>query len=177
MLLDISRLRGGVEHIERRFEPAALSTDAEGFRVPGPVTLIADVHKDGRNVRLTGRVQGAIECECSRCVEPFTVPVDANLDLLFLPSAENVETPGEEGETEIAEDDLGVSYYKNDEIDLGEMVREQLYLALPMKPLCKEDCAGLCPVCGVNRNRDACSCQTEWVDPRMEALKSFKTKP
>ena len=55
-------------------------------------------------------------------------------------------------------------------------MREQFYLALPMKPLCREDCRGLCPVCGINRNRETCSCQATWVDPRLEALKSFKTK-
>jgi uncharacterized protein len=53
-------------------------------------------------------------------------------------------------------------------------MREQFYLALPMKPLCREDCKGLCPICGVNRNRETCSCRSEWVDPRMEALRKLK---
>ena len=74
----------------------------------------------------------------------------------------------------IEEDDLGVSYYKDETIDLGEVVREQFYLALPMKPLCRETCKGLCPVCGANRNRETCTCETTWVDPRLEALKALK---
>ena len=118
-------------------------------------------------MRLTGRVRTMLQLACGRCLEPFDVPVDSAIDALFLPAAANVG----EGEREIESDDLGVSYYKNDAIDLGEVMREQFYLALPMKPLCQPDCRGLCPVCGVNRNRDACSCQTEWVDPRFEALK------
>ena len=176
MLLDISRLRGGVEHVERRFEPGSFAPDREEFRVTKPVSLVGDVQKDAKKVRLTGRLQGAFECDCSRCLEAFEVPVDARLDLLFLPSAENVETPGGEGEQEVEEDDLGVSYYKDDEIDLGEMIREQFYLTLPMKPLCREDCQGLCPICGINRNRETCTCQAEWTDPRLEALKALKTK-
>ena len=72
------------------------------------------------------------------------------------------------------EEDVGVSFYRDDVIDLGDVIREQFYLALPMKPLCREDCKGLCPVCGVNRNREACSCDTTWVDPRMEPLRRLR---
>jgi uncharacterized protein len=53
-------------------------------------------------------------------------------------------------------------------------MREQFYLALPMKPLCRPDCQGLCPVCGKNRNVETCACQSEWVDPRMEALRRLR---
>ena len=58
-------------------------------------------------------------------------------------------------------------------VDLGEMLREQFYLALPMQPLCRPDCQGLCPVCGVDRNLERCECQTEWVDPRLSGLKAL----
>jgi uncharacterized protein len=67
-----------------------------------------------------------------------------------------------------------VSFYHDDVIDLADVIREQLYLALPMKPLCREDCLGLCPVCGQNRNTTPCTCKTEWVDPRMDALRNLK---
>ncbi len=76
-----------------------------------------------------------------------------------------------EGEQEVADEDLGVSFYKDETLDLGELMREQFYLVLPMKPLCRPDCKGLCPVCGINRNRETCTCQTEWTDPRLDALK------
>ncbi len=95
--------------------------------------------------------------------------------MLFLPEAG--ETPGAAGddddEAEVREADTGVSFYKNDTIDLGEIMRDEFYLALPMKPLCRADCKGLCPVCGVNRNRETCTCREEWIDPRMEPLKKF----
>jgi uncharacterized protein len=172
MLLDLSRLRGGVESLSRRYAPADFALENESFRLAGPVELTGDVRKDAQKVRLKGRLIAALECDCSRCLEQFAVPVDASFDVLLLPSKENTGA----AEQEVAEDDLGVSYYKDDVVDLGELMREQFYLALPMKPLCREDCRGLCPVCGINRNRETCSCQTAWVDPRMEALKSFKTK-
>ena len=170
MLLDLSRIRTGTEHVERRYEPPALHRDDDVFRLASPVELVADAHKDQQKIRLKGRVRATLDLDCSRCVESFQLPVDAPFDMLFLPVVENTG----EGEREVAEDDLGVSYYQDDTIDLGEVIREQFYLALPMKPLCREDCRGLCPVCGANRNRDNCSCQHEWVDPRLEPLKNLR---
>ena len=113
-----------------------------------------------------------LELDCSRCLESFRVPIDATFDVLFLPSVAN--TGDGQDDREVGDEDLGVSFYKDDTIDLGEVIREQFFLALPMKPLCREDCQGLCPVCGQNRNREACECQAEWVDPRLEALRAFK---
>ena len=166
MLLDLTRFRGGAEQIERRFEPAGFGPAEEDFRVVGPVTLKAEVRKDSQKVRLVGRLTATLELACSRCLEPYTIPVESELDLLFLPVSEQAETQ----DVEVEDADIGVSYYKDDQIDLGEMMREQFYLALPMKPLCREDCAGLCPICGINRNREQCDCQTTWVDPRLEPL-------
>jgi uncharacterized protein len=170
MLIDLSRFRGGLEHLERTYDPAAFAKDADAFRVVAPVEVSADLRKDAQKVRLVGRVTTTLELDCSRCLEAYTVPIDAKFDVLFLPAGANTG----DGEQEVAEEDLGVSFYKDDTIDLGEVLREQFYLALPMKPLCREDCRGLCPVCGRNRNRETCDCQTEWVDPRLDALRQLK---
>ena len=72
-----------------------------------------------------------------------------------------------------SEADAGVSFYKDDTIDLGELMRDEFYLALPMKPLCRPDCKGLCPMCGVNWNRETCTCKAEWTDPRLDSLKTL----
>lgn len=170
MLLDLSRFRSGLDHVVRQFAPSDFvdgATGAEEFRIAGPVNLDVKVQKDSLKVRLVGRVAAVLEIDCGRCLEPFRVPVDATFDSLFLPLAE---VTGE-AEKEVVAEDMGVSVYQNDTIDLGDVMREQFYLALPMKPLCRPDCQGLCPVCGANRNRESCTCQTEWVDPRFEALK------
>ena len=78
------------------------------------------------------------------------------------------------GEREVGEEDLDTSVYRDDQIDLNEVLREQFYLALPMKPLCREDCAGLCPKCGTNRNTGTCSCATGFEDPRLAPLRGLK---
>jgi uncharacterized protein len=172
MLLDLTRFRGGVDHVERRFEPEAfgLAAGDQEFRIAAPVLFETDVRKDARKVRLVGRVQSTLEMACSRCLEPFDVPVDSRFDLLFLPASERPE----DEDREMSEEDTGVSFYQEDVIDLGEVMREQFYLALPMKPLCREDCAGLCPICGINKNRETCTCEATWVDPRMDALRHLR---
>ena len=169
MKLDLRRFRGQTERIEQQYQPSAFRLEDEDFRLVAPVEFQADVHKDASKVRMSGRVRTTLETSCSRCLESFTVPVDAPFDLMFLPAAANTG----EAEQQVADDDVGVSFYKDDEIDLGDVMREQFYLALPMKPLCREDCQGLCPVCGRNRNRETCDCKTDWVDPRMESLKKL----
>ena len=170
MILDLSRLRGGVDTIDRRFEASAFDVPPDDFRIGSPVAIQAEVSKDGSKVRLVGRLTGLLELDCGRCLDPFTIPVDTAFDLLFLPASHKAGA----GEREVADDDVGVSFYADDHIDLAEVIREQFYLAIPMKPLCREDCKGLCPVCGTNRNREACSCQSEWVDPRLEPLRKIK---
>lgn len=176
MKLDLSRFRGETDRLERTYQPAEFSLQDDDFRLVGPVTLAADLRKDDRRVRLTGRLTAALECDCSRCLDPMPVPVDAPFDLLFLPAAAEDGDAGadEDDEREVDEDDVGVSYYHDDVIDLGGMMREQFYLALPMKPLCRDACKGLCPVCGINRNREVCSCETTWTDPRLDVLRKLR---
>ena len=202
MRFDLSRFKSGIDQIDRTYEAGAFPP-ADEFRVVGPVRLVATVAKDGPKVHLTGRLTGALDLACSRCLEDFRVPVDAALDLRYVPApnaapaepaappksnraAKRAEREAERrkaeaeafGEDEgggfVDEDAVTEAFYTGDAIDLGELMREQFYLALPMKPLCVEDGQGLCPVCGKNRNRETCACESTWVDPRFEALRELK---
>ena len=110
-----------------------------------------------------------LELACGRCLEPFELGVKTPVDLLYLPQGEN----RGEGESEISEEDLSTAFYRDEQIDLDALVREQFQLALPMKPLCSEGCRGLCSKCGINLNRESCSCDTSWRDPRLAALQSL----
>jgi uncharacterized protein len=68
---------------------------------------------------------------------------------------------------------LTTAYYVDDQIDLGQLMSEQFHLVLPMKPLCRETCRGLCPQCGTNLNAGSCECRTTWEDPRLAPLKAL----
>ncbi len=167
--LSLARIRTAHERFEQVYQPGALGGHESDFRMVAPASLAFDIHKDKQQFRLVGRAQTTLELPCSRCVEPFTWPVDAEFDLRYQPRAQNAG----EGEREIEEDDLTTAFYENDEIDLGQLMFEQFYLSLPMKPLCMADCRGLCAVCGTNLNRTACECDRDWKDPRLAALKAL----
>ena len=141
----------------------------EEYAVVAPVHLVMDVHKDRDAYRVTGRVETRLQLECGRCLEPFEVPVDSAFELRYVPATANT---GEE-DAEVAEDDLTTAYYKDETLDLGELMHEQFVLALPMKPLCSDACKGLCPECGTNLNKRTCECKPAWKDPRLEALQGI----
>jgi uncharacterized protein len=170
MQLDLTRYRQPVTHFARTFQPAEVEQAGDTYRIVSPVEVDFDVHKDKDKFRLEGTVRSELELSCSRCLEPFRLPVDAAFDLRYLPAS----AMSTEEESAIEEDDLETSFYREDVIELNEMLREQFYLALPMKPLCEEGCRGLCPQCGANLNTGACGCAVEWLDPRLAALKDLK---
>jgi len=170
MKLDLSKIRTAHERYEKVYPPDAFPAD-DSFHVVAPVSLAFDIVKDKDQFQLDGHVQTALDLPCSRCLEPFVQPVDVPFQLRYQPHAMN---RGED-EREIEEDDLSTAFYENDEIDLGQLMREQFLLSLPMKPLCGDDCKGLCPECGTNLNRATCDCRNDWEDPRLAVLKKLKT--
>jgi uncharacterized protein len=109
------------------------------------VDLAFTVHKDHDRFRLVGTLTTTLELRCSRCLEPFLMPVAAAFDLRYLPEGVGAADGDESEDGELGDDDTSAAYYGDEEIDLGALMREQFYLALPMKPLCREDCKGLCP--------------------------------
>jgi uncharacterized protein len=164
--LNLAKVREAHERFERVYAPEQLGVPDDTFRVAAPVALAFDIYKDKDQFRLAGSVQTTLELPCSRCLEPFTW----SFDLRYQPHARNTG----EGEREIEEDDLTTAFYENETIDLGQLMREQFYLALPMKPLCRDECKGLCPTCGTNWNKGACDCMNQWEDPRLAALKTLR---
>ena len=167
-LLDLEVVRGGYCRVDRSFPPAAFGA-ADGFLVADSVHLILDVQKDGNSYRLTGRIQSVLKVPCCRCLEGYLRPVNIECDLLYVPFNQNKGT----GESEVEREDLSTSFYMDQVLDLGQLVDEQFHLSLPMKPLCGEDCRGLCQKCGVNLNQGSCACDRTWRDPRWSALEGL----
>lgn len=170
MQLDLSKIRKAQDRFDRTFDSSEVTDDA--YRIVAPVHLAFDLYKDKEKFRLVGTVRTELELPCSRCLEPFRLRVDQPFDLRYLPQSE----ASAEAETEVGEDDLETSFYREDQIDLNDLLREQFYLALPMKPLCDDDCKGLCAQCGTNLNTASCECAPAWEDPRLAALKQFKSR-
>src|ERR1700689_3130694 len=129
----------------------------------GPKEIVPDI-------RLKGRFAGKFEVPCARCIEPVEIPLAAEFDLIFRPVG--VDAEGPEGAITASETEIG--YYQGDGLLLEDVLREQVLLSLPVRTLCKPDCKGLCPRCGVNRNSQACHCDEKPGDPRWEALAGLR---
>ena len=189
MQLDLTRIRDAETPFAKTFEPETLAAADDPFRIMGPVELVMTVRKDGDLFHLVGQLRGALELPCSRCLEPFALAFEPSFDLRYLPqhlnegaSAAGDEDGGGEdddeddarGGGEVGGDDLLTAFYRDDQIDLVQMIREQMFLAMPMKPLHSDDCKGLCPSCGANLNETTCACRDEWIDPRLAPLRELK---
>ena len=172
MNLDLTQFRQPETDVARRYDAEEFEGRTSQFKVVVPVDLRFRVHKDKNRYRLVGRVSTILEQTCSRCLEPFRQDIDAPFDVRYLPQSENT---GRD-EREVEEDDLSDAFYRDDQIDLRQLMEEQFYLALPMKPLCHEDCKGLCPNCGTNLNERTCKCQVRWEDPRLAGLKALMNR-
>jgi uncharacterized protein len=144
--------------------------EEESARVSKPVRAVGRVRKGIAQVDVEGRVSGEIEAECTRCLQTATHKFDVPLKAAFV-TEENYTS---EKEAELRSDDLDVSIYDGEKIDLTDLVREQILLDLPTQILCREDCRGLCQKCGANLNEVNCNCEENETDPRWSALKNLK---
>jgi uncharacterized protein len=172
MNLDLTQFRQPETDVVRRYEPEEFEGRTGQFRVAEPVDLRFKVQKDKERYRLVGTITTELELTCSRCLEPFRLPVRSAFDIRYLPQSENAGAD----EQEVEEDDLSDAFYRDEQIDLRQLIEEQFYLALPMKPLHSEDCKGLCPNCGTNLNERTCNCEVRWEDPRLAGLKALMNR-
>lgn len=180
--LDLRTVTAAEVPIRRTFTPEELhltsGPEADDLRIVGDVRFDGVLQKKDQRFRLKGRVQATLELTCGRCAEAFQLPVDTEVDLTYVPQpatqagAGHGHAHGTE-EIELQDEDLTTAYYRDHVLDFAEMLREQFYLAMPMRPLCQEDCKGLCPHCGTNLNTATCACDVRWQDPRLAGLQSL----
>ncbi len=137
----------------------------------GQTGLRLHASRDGEEILLRGNIKATVQFECDRCLAAFVEKLAPSFDLLYLPVNDHRKAHEEH---ELTEDDLSISYYQGQVINLDDLVREQLELTLPMTRLCCEDCRGLCQHCRANLNDGDCGCSDEEADSRWDALKELK---
>lgn len=135
----------------------------EGPEVSGVIS------NKGREVTATGRVVARTEVDCDRCLKSVEIPVRAEFSLRYVNPSEYERIHA----AELEESDLAISVFDGEAIDVDEIVREQVLLAVPTRSLCQEGCKGFCPTCGGDRNLKECDCQTEAIDPRWAGLRDL----
>jgi uncharacterized protein len=156
--------------------------DRAGYRAAAPAHVDARLEKLGRRVRLAARTRAELTAPCGRCLAPVAVAVPVDFELSLVP-ADEVEggARGErrehgEGQAEgsFTADDVDEEPYRGKVIDLDPLIREQVLLALPAYPVCREGCKGLCPACGQSLNEKECGCDRHMPDPRWAGLEKLR---
>jgi uncharacterized protein len=167
LVIDVSRIPPEGLEVREALQPGEVHLEGEDSfdLAPGGRLECRLERGEDDSVHVRGRLSARLAMQCGRCLEPFTLPVEQDLDLFYLRRRAEDEA-AEEDEVELADRDMVIAYHDGDELDLGEIVREQFFLTVPLKRLCREDCRGLCPTCGSNRNDARCEC------PPPEAVES-----
>lgn len=167
MIIDVEKIPKEGLNVSRDFEFLNIDLVEEETVFLAPTHAEAAVRRVGEEIWIKGRLTTRLSFICSRCLNPFEFPIDASFDLVYYP--EELDALREE----LDEEDLGRICYRDNQIDLREVVLEQLNLTFPLKPLCSEDCEGICAVCGQVRRDGNCACQVKEEDPRLRKLKTF----
>jgi uncharacterized protein len=156
------------------FEPGVVDFSADNIRQVGNLDWQATAERAGAEIRITGSLHMMGEVPCSRCLEPAKCDINKPFDLYFRERDE--EMFDEDEEVELEERDTRTAFFAGTKLAIGEILREQILLALPMKALCTVDCKGLCPTCGTNLNSGGCSCPVETFSPHMDGLLDIKRR-
>ena len=165
----LSGPKGGTRHYELRIPVSDMDQLDEAFDVIAP--FVADAKFLWTNERIVVIIQGetTVTTQCSRCLEPIAQPIRITIEEAFMPAVDLATGKA----LSDAETDPALLIDVHHILDLSEVLRQAILLALPLTPLCSPDCAGLCPTCGANLNTESCTCETSALDPRWAALGDF----
>jgi uncharacterized protein len=136
----------------------------------GPISWAGEVTRTSEGHLFVGRLEYDQKLACPRCLKPTTMSVETDISLLAVSRSSEPMV----GEVELEEEDLDTLFIENEELDTEPILIEQLQLNVPMRQLCREDCRGLCPSCGIDRNENDCDCEAQTVDSRWDALKNLR---
>jgi DUF177 domain-containing protein len=180
MFIDINELERHPLDFDQAFPPQVIDLGPDMVQrspviAKGRAQLLQERHSKHESlldIRLNGQLSTSLEVLCARCLEAVPVNVARDFDLLYRPQGSDA---GRQ-ELSVTAVEAEISYYTGDGVLLEDVLREQILLAVPLKFVCREDCKGLCPVCGTNLNQGMCDCTRPAGDPRWAALKDLRAK-
>ena len=135
-----------------------------------PIDGEVRIWRSGKSILLKGTVHTVLQLRCGRCLKEFTHPLRSTIDLTLFPTQDI----SSDEDTELDKEDMEVNFFEGGEIHLSEIACEQVFLEIPFQPLCHEDCKGLCPICGKDRNITTCDCPTEGLESGFSVLRNLK---
>jgi uncharacterized protein len=152
--------------------PSVSAIEARGeAHFLAPLSVRLEVAKEYDHIRVHGQVGTTVRMNCSRCMVETDNAIASSFTIFYRKSTGE---PQDEEEVELAEEDLIAATYEGDEIDFSDEIAEQVLMAIPFKPLCSDDCQGLCSSCGADLNVSKCGCDRQEMSLKFSALKNFK---
>ena len=161
------------EEVKDNPQYAALE-DSEEINYTAPLHVELILMRIREIVEMTGRLKSRIATTCSRCLADLAVDLENRFQLVYTRRPGTKARPSMQKEIELTTEDVGLMLFDGEVIDIGPGIFEEALAALPLKPLCRDDCRGLCPRCGADLNRENCRCRGKDVDPRLAKLLQLK---
>ena len=171
MRIEVENLSDAGQEVAHAYAPGELELDGEQATLGGGARVAGRASRRGEEIQVRGKIEAGVQIGCDRCLAPVAVPLEVEFETAFIPQEK---AAGEPEHVELLAEDMGLAAFEGDAIDLDELVREQILLALPSRNLCREDCQGLCPTCGADLNAGPCGCAQDETDPRWAALADWK---
>jgi uncharacterized protein len=157
---------------DARFRQHLPEEDPFEFRLIRPLNVDMEIQKRLDHIRVQGTLKGTLQVTCHRCLTAFPWPLEEQVEI-FLVEKEKLEASEE---VELETRDLDYEFFDGAIIEIDQLVAEQIFLTLPVKILCSENCRGLCPYCGANLNEEPCKCEKSTGDTPFSALEAIKAR-
>jgi uncharacterized protein len=170
MRVELARLDNKAVRFAHGYAARELVLDDDRVVLAGALTVSGSISRTERKVVVEGKFAAIAEVECDRCLQPVELPISSDFRLEYV----TAETYKSFEVVELGEEDLALSIFDGEFIDVDEIAREQVLLAIPTHAICRENCKGFCPVCGADRNLTNCNCDATEIDPRWMGLRDFR---
>jgi uncharacterized protein len=173
MFLSVKEMEKRKIRFDESFQPGQIDFSGEDLEQGSPLRAVGSAEllaHTGGEVRIQGQYTVEMTSQCDRCLGRATFPLDESFDLFYRPTLEIAR----EEEVAIDEGESEIGFYEGGGMELEDILRERVLLALPMQRICSEACRGICPVCGKNLNDSACACKPDSADDRWGALRNLK---
>jgi uncharacterized protein len=167
--IELASLEGGRAEFAHSYGEGELILVEDRLRLVQSPRISGGIRQEDRRAHVRGRVVARVQVECDRCLKPIEVPVDSSFKLEYVTQDDYQAQQA----IELTEDDLDLTVFDGEVIDIDELVNEEILLAVPDHILCQDDCKGICSGCGADRNSGDCGCETAEVDPRWAGLKGL----
>jgi len=156
------------------FPVLAEMVDNGEWEFSAPIRIALRAQRIGDMVEIDGDIETSVRLPCSRCLQPFEIPLKSRFALTYQHRATDGIADTEPQEVELSAEDMGIVYFQGEKIDLKDPIQEQVVMEYPLRGLCKPGCKGLCPKCGADLNEDLCDCDRRSPPGKFAVLKNLK---